>query len=136
MQKGKILLLNGVSSAGKTSLSKELVRRMPDFFHFSVDDFDIMIERMEERDNQRLIPVPTEQFFHRSIAMFSDEGINLVVDHVLHDRETLRDCLEILREYPVFFTGVHCPLDELDQKGKSQRRPPNWPGKEPAGFCS
>lgn len=43
---------------------------------------------MEDRDNDRLIPVPTEHFFHDSIRMFSDRGVNVIVDHVLHDRDT------------------------------------------------
>lgn len=72
MNKGKIILLNGVSSSGKTTLSKELVKNAVDYFHLSIDDFDIIIERMENRENNKLIPVPTEYFFHRTIAMFSD----------------------------------------------------------------
>ncbi|MEH7884353.1 hypothetical protein V7654_08500 [Bacillus sp. JJ1609] len=63
MKKGKIILLNGVSSSGKTSLSKELINLLPDYFHISIDDFDTIIERIEDRENDRLIPVPTEHFF-------------------------------------------------------------------------
>ena len=105
MKKGKIILLNGVSSSGKSSLSKELVKRLPDYFHFSIDDFDTIIERMEDRENERLIPVPTEHFFHRNLAMFSDKGVNLIVDHVLHDEDTLKDCIGMIENHPVFFVG-------------------------------
>jgi chloramphenicol 3-O phosphotransferase len=116
MNKGKIILLNGVSSSGKSTLSKELVKQLPDFFHYSIDDFDMVIERMEDRENQRLIPVSTEYYFHRTIAMFSDSGINLVVDQILHNEETTKDCLEALKDYPVFFVGVHCPQSELERR--------------------
>jgi chloramphenicol 3-O phosphotransferase len=116
MNKGKIILLNGVSSSGKSTLSKELVKQLPDFFHYSIDDFDMVIERMEDRENQRLIPVSTEYYFHRTIAMFSDSGINLVVDQILHNEETIKDCLEALKDYPVFFVGVHCPQTELERR--------------------
>lgn len=116
MNKGKIILLNGVSSAGKSSLSRELVKWLPDYFHFSVDEYDYIIEKMEDRVNQRLIPVPTEHFFHRNIAMFSDKGINLIVDHILHDMDTFQDCISVLERYPVQFVGVHCPADELDKR--------------------
>jgi chloramphenicol 3-O phosphotransferase len=116
MSKGRIILLNGVSSSGKSTLSKKLVEKLPDYFHISIDDFDCVIEKMEKRDQNRLIPVPTEYFFHRTIAMFSDKGVNLVVDQVMHDRFTLEDCLETLSEYPVFFVGVHCPLEELERR--------------------
>lgn len=66
--------------------------------------------------NERLIPVPTEYFFHRSIAMFSDKGINLIVDHVLHDRFTAADCFDTLENYNVLFVGVHCPIEELQRR--------------------
>jgi chloramphenicol 3-O phosphotransferase len=120
MNKGRIILLNGVSSSGKSTLSKELVKRLPDYFHLSVDDFDLVIERMEDRENERLIPVATEYFFHRTISMLSDKGINLVVDQILHDHETTKDCLETLRDYPVFFVGVHCPEAELERREKAR----------------
>lgn len=116
MNRGKIILLNGVSSSGKTTLSNELVKLMPSYFHMSIDDFDVFIEKMEDRNNNHLIPVETEYFFHRTIAMFSDKGINLVVDHVLHDKYTREDCLEVLANYPVLFVGVHCDLDELERR--------------------
>jgi chloramphenicol 3-O phosphotransferase len=116
MNKGKIIFLNGVSSAGKSSLSRELVKWLPDYFHFSVDEYDYIIEKMEDRVNQRLIPIPTEHFFHRNIAMFSDKGINLIVDHILHDTDTFQDSISVLEGYPILFVGVHCPVDELDKR--------------------
>jgi chloramphenicol 3-O phosphotransferase len=116
MEKGKIIFLNGVSSSGKTTLSKELVKKLPDYFHFSVDDFDCIIEKMEDREREHLIPVPTEYFYHRTINMFSDKGVNLILDHILHDEFTTKDCLEVLRGYPVLFVGVHCPLKELERR--------------------
>jgi chloramphenicol 3-O phosphotransferase len=120
MSKGTIIFLNGVSSSGKSSLSKELVKQLPDYFHYSIDDFDMVIERMEDRENQRLIPVPTEYYFHRTIAMFSDSGINLVVDQILHNEETMKDCFDTLRDYPILFVGVHCPLEELERRERDR----------------
>lgn len=120
MTKGKVIFLNGVSSSGKSSLSKALVNKLQDHFHYSIDDFDLVIERMEDRENQRLIPVSTEYYFHRTIRMFSDSGINLVVDQILHNDETLQDCLTALKGYPVFFVGVHCVQDELKRREKER----------------
>jgi chloramphenicol 3-O-phosphotransferase len=51
--KGNIIFLNGVSSAGKSTLSKEIVKLLPNYFHFSVDDYDTIIERMEEELERR-----------------------------------------------------------------------------------
>jgi chloramphenicol 3-O phosphotransferase len=124
MNKGKIILLNGVSSSGKSTLAKELVKKLKDYYHFSIDDFDTIIEKMEDRDSDHLIPVPTEHFFHRNIAMFSDKGVNLVVDQILHNKDTTKDCYEILNDYPVIFVGVHCPLSELEKREKERGNRP------------
>jgi len=118
MNRGKIIFLNGVSSSGKSTLAKELVKDIPNYFHISIDDFDIFIERMEDRENNRLIPVETGYFFHRTIAMFSDKGINLIVDHILHDNLTKEDFFEVLSNYPVLFVGVNCPIEELERREK------------------
>ncbi|WP_352420696.1 AAA family ATPase [Proteiniborus sp.] len=120
MGQGKIIFLNGVSSSGKSTLSRELVKLMPDYFHISIDDFDVFIERMEDREGDHLIPVETEYFFHRTVAMFSDKGVNLVVDHILHDNFTREDCFKILADYPVLFVGVHCPLEELERRERAR----------------
>jgi chloramphenicol 3-O phosphotransferase len=116
MAKGNIILLNGVSSSGKSSLAKALVKRLPDHFHYSIDDFDLVIECMEDRENERLIPLSTEYYFHRTIKMFSDSGIHLIVDQILHNDDTLIDCMSTLEGYPIYFVGVHCPLHELEER--------------------
>jgi chloramphenicol 3-O phosphotransferase len=120
MKKGNIILLNGVSSSGKSTLCKELVKLLPNYFHFSIDDFDIVIEKMEDRENERLIPIETEYFFHRSIAMFSDRGVNLIIDQILHNTFTTEDCFKALHDYPVLFVGVHCPLEELERREQAR----------------
>ncbi|MBE4909615.1 AAA family ATPase [Bacillus luteolus] len=120
MNKGKIIYLNGVSSSGKTSLSKELIKLLPNYFHFSLDDFDYIIEKMEDRQNERLIPIATEVFYHQTIKMFSDKGVNLIIDDVLHDNVSLKSATETLQDYPVLFVGVQCPLEELERRERER----------------
>ena len=118
--KGAIIFLNGVSSSGKTSLANELLTRLSEFFRFSVDDFDLVIDRMEDRDSGHLIPVETDELFHETVALFSNHGINLIVDQVLHCPFTADNCLKVLRAHPVLFVGVHCPLNELERREKER----------------
>ncbi len=120
MQKGKIIMLNGVSSSGKSTLAKELERRLPGFFHLSIDDFDKVIDTMEDREAGRLIPVETEYFFHRIVAMFSDKGVNLIVDQILHDEFTTEDAIKTLGAHPVVFVGVHCPVEEIRRREETR----------------
>ncbi|WP_226087738.1 chloramphenicol phosphotransferase CPT family protein [Mesobacillus sp. S13] len=116
MQKGMIIVLNGVSSSGKSTLAKEITKLLPDFFAFSVDDYDLVIEKMEDRENERLIPIETEYFYYRNAAMFSDRGVNLILDQILHDPTTLQNFYETLKSYPILLVGVHCPLEELKRR--------------------
>lgn len=85
MEKGLLIILNGVSSSGKSSLAKELTKLLPNFFSFSIDDYDIVIEKMEDRENNRLIPIETEYFYYKNVAMFADKGVNLILDQIIHD---------------------------------------------------
>lgn len=118
MKQGKIIILNGVSSSGKSSLSKELLKKLKKYHHFSIDEYDKIIEVMEERGNEngRLIPVNTEFLFHDNIKMFSDYGVNLIVDQILFNNETMDDLLTKLHEYPILFVGVYCSEEELDRR--------------------
>ncbi|ETI70117.1 chloramphenicol phosphotransferase CPT family protein [Neobacillus vireti] len=120
MGKGMIIVLNGVSSSGKSTLAKEITKLLPDFFTFSIDDYDLVIEKMEDRDNQRLIPIETEYFYYRNVAMFSDRGINVILDQILHDPITLQNFYETLNSYPILLVGVHCPVEELERREQSR----------------
>lgn len=120
MERGNIILLNGVSSSGKSTLARALLKQLPDYFHYSLDNFDVVIEHMEDRENKRLIPVETGYFFHRTIALFADKGINLIVDHVLHDLFIRTDFEESLSGYSLLRVGVHCPLEELARRERER----------------
>jgi chloramphenicol 3-O phosphotransferase len=118
VEKGMIIVLNGVSSSGKSTLAKELTKLLPDFFSFSVDDYDLVIEKMEDRENERLIPIETEYFYYKNVAMFLDRGVNLILDQILHDPITLQNFYETLKSYPILFVGVQCPVEELTRREK------------------
>lgn len=126
MHQGNIIFLNGVSSSGKSTLARGLIQRLPGYFQFGSDLYDELIEKMEDRENGRLIPVDTEVFIHRTIRMFSDCGVNLVVDHILHNEPTLQDFQQTLAGYPILLVGVHCPLAVLEQR--ERERGDRWLG--------
>lgn len=115
-----IIVLNGVSSSGKSTLAREITKLLPDFFSFSIDDYDLVIEKMEDRENQRLIPVETEYFYYKNVAMFSDRGVNLILDQILDAPLTLQKFYETLNSYPILLVGVHCPVEELKHREKSR----------------
>lgn len=59
MKRGNTIFLNGVSSSGKKTLAKQLLKRLPDYY-YCIDDFYLIIERMKDRYNHRLILVPLQ----------------------------------------------------------------------------
>ncbi len=43
-KKGHIILLNGTSSSGKSTTAKEIIKKSPEYFHLSVDEYAYFID--------------------------------------------------------------------------------------------
>ena len=121
MQKGEIIFLNGVSSAGKTTLAKTLQAQLDKpFYWLSVDAFDSMIpEKYNNRENISVV-LKAVSAMHHTIKNFSDMGLNVIVDHVFERQDWMDECVELLHEYHVLFVHVTCPLDELRRREKER----------------
>jgi chloramphenicol 3-O phosphotransferase len=107
---GKIILLNGTTSSGKTTLARYLLDKLPEQYHYlSVDTF------MQMEPEWYL-----EQAFQHTIAYLSGRGINTIVDYVILDtpigKELFAECIELLSDHPVLFVRVDCPLEELERR--------------------
>ncbi len=57
---------------------------------------------------------------HRAIAALTRAGNNVVADHVLLDAGWLTDCARALKDCRVLFVGVVCPLDVLEERERSR----------------
>ena len=122
---GQIILLNGASSSGKSSIARQLLNDLDrPFFHVSVDMIGAMRSetRTHELDAAALddLLLRTRAGFHRAVAGMAIAGNDIVMDHVLSESWRLRDCLGVLTGIDVIFVGVHCSLDEL-QRREQQR---------------
>jgi chloramphenicol 3-O phosphotransferase len=115
MKRGKIILLSGASSSGKSTLAEGLQKALDEpFLHLQLDDFIKMLPRNDDWEMFcRMV-----SGMNRSIAALAGEGNNLIVDHVLIDNDWLNQCLDVLREFYVLFVGVDCPLEELERREK------------------
>ena len=123
-----IILLNGISSAGKTSISNVLQQTVNEpYLQVSIDAFEDMLpDRYKEEGSfawKALFPKLLAGF-HRSIAALADAGTNLIVDHVMVYREgwasTLADCVTVLEPFPVYFVGVRCSLEEAKRREQAR----------------
>jgi len=113
-RQGTVILLNGTSSSGKSSIAAELLEILDDtWFHLPVDAVHAMRSQREISDED--LPaelVRTSMGFHRAVAGMAAAGNNVVVDHVLSFAWRLSDCLDLLDPERVVFVGVRCPLEE------------------------
>lgn len=117
MERGKIILLSGTSSSGKSTLAKGLQKILDaPFLHLQLDGF---IEMLPLTDDWEMFQQMVRGM-NRAIAAMAGEGNNLIVDHVLIDNVWLKQCLENLRENYVLFVGVDCPLEELERRERAR----------------
>ncbi|PZD97229.1 hypothetical protein DNH61_03580 [Paenibacillus sambharensis] len=45
---------------------------------------------------------------------------NLIVDHVLEERQWLEECVKLLADYKVLFVSVNCSLEELQRRERER----------------
>jgi chloramphenicol 3-O phosphotransferase len=129
LKQGLIVFLNGTSSSGKTSISMELKnqKEIP-FDHLSIDDFfrnyfDFINNKFpdneptNEVDNiGQIIFDPINSVYYATIKLFSEMGLNVIVDTVIDNDKRFNDFLDVLFDYPTLFVGVICSKEELTRR--------------------
>lgn len=133
-----IILLNGTSSSGKSTLAKHLLSSLPEPFIFH--SFDSLIPAMVphedsfhsflESDARTYARKLDGNFYRRindrglslisacykCIPVFAREGFNIIVESIFWPDILLDFSEMLLPENKVFLVGVHCPLDVLRQR--------------------
>ena len=119
-----IVLLNGVSNSGKTSIAKALQGKLDaPYLHVCIDTFEEMMPAPRSKQGDfGWQPIFNNMLsgFHHSIRALADCGNNLIVDHVLVEGEEpltwVSECLSLLTVFDVFLVGVRCALVDLEQR--------------------
>jgi chloramphenicol 3-O phosphotransferase len=160
MGSGKIIFLNGSSSAGKTTLAIMLQQMLDEpFQHMALDQFrDGLPGRYRGLNSpdgspgaQGLNVVPVRREGHliteirfgshgeqvlrgmrRAIAAFAREGNNVIVDDLLFKPDYLRDYALALEDLEAWLIGVRCSLDVVNQR--EARRSGRFPGTATSHF--
>jgi chloramphenicol 3-O phosphotransferase len=131
MNTGFIILLNGCSSSGKTSLAHALQRAAPDLhlLHVSLDAFRSMEPRDYWATEYRLHwPDRLAALCHAINAatkQFTSYGQNVILDHVL-SKEAWNHLIADLGGESMYLVRVHCPLALAE--AREARRPDRIPG--------
>lgn len=130
---GKIVILNGTSSAGKTSILLALQTMLPEpYLDAGIDKFIWMLpERYLERplwddilgkaDHAGEAGQTLFHGMHHAIAALSRQGNNVLADHVLVDPAWLRECTMLFDGLSAYLVGVRCPLEVLLEREKARR---------------
>jgi chloramphenicol 3-O phosphotransferase len=133
MERGKIILINGTSSSGKTSIVRALQDRLTEpYLEAGLDKFIWMLPRRYlDRplwDDVLGLAVTAGAAghqlvagMHRTILALSETGINVIADHVLVEPAWLAECAQLFSDPPALLVGVRCPLAVLEERERSRK---------------
>ena len=120
MSRGKIIILNGVSSTGKTTLARTIQDLSPiPLYRLDIDDFILMSpDKFNDYKNGDFSVQYkfASKFFH-VVKLYSDLGFDLIVPYMFFkDSDTLWEFKELLHGYPILVVNVSCPVEELQRR--------------------
>src|SRR5262245_45217879 len=117
---GRVIILNGASSSGKSTLAKALQRAIDEpFMYVSSDQFvagGMLPERREREGPFSWWLEMRPRFFkgfHRCLPALASAGNDLVVEHIIEFPAWREDLSQLLAGLDVFLVGVHCDLAEI-----------------------
>jgi chloramphenicol 3-O phosphotransferase len=115
--RGRIILLNGTSSAGKSTLARELrVRLEPQFHYYASDQLADAGFRPLDKNVRFKYRESFFEGFHRSIPAFAEVGLDLLVEHIVECQSWADDLNVLLSPFDVFWVGVHAPVAEIERR--------------------
>jgi chloramphenicol 3-O phosphotransferase len=122
---GRIILLNGASSSGKTSIGNALLGLLPDpWFFIPMDAIGAMRSTVHTRqlDDAGIADMlrRTRLGYHRAVAALASAGNNVIMDYPLSEQWRLDDLLTVLHGYDVTLVEVRCAPDELDRRERDR----------------
>jgi chloramphenicol 3-O phosphotransferase len=123
---GRIILIDGASSSGKSSIARAVRASIEaPFWRYSIDHLReagvLPLDRYRSGEFDWL--ADREAFFdgfHRSIAAFAEAGANLIVEHIVETPAWMERLAGLLSAHDVFFVGVHCSLEELEARERAR----------------
>lgn len=136
---GQVILLNGPSSAGKTTLARalqdslhakyglcSLVLSVDQLLHSATGDCESVLAGLE------LTGLPLIETFHAGVEAAARAGAWTIVDHVVGEAPGwVADLLERLKGIPVLSVQVICDSGELRRRERGRTdRSPDWPHAE------
>lgn len=145
-KQGTVIILNGPSAAGKSSIQKEFQNLMmphlwiklgiDNLFDKPMPDIELAtihlwqqlnpirwVETTKDPDNNSVITLFTGDEGERvaygmnsAIAAYAQNGCNVIVDYIAYKKEWLDDLAQKLKGLPVYWVKVSIPLAVLEER--------------------
>lgn len=149
--KGTVIILNGTSGVGKSSIQKKLQELFEEpYLKVGIDNFVVGVlpekylngsathsEQIWESSKSRTPddkPIFELHFgpdgrkiisgMHQAIAAYAHTGNNVIVDYILYDSTWLAELVTALKDVRVYFIGIHASLDVIEQREKDRATSP------------
>jgi len=142
--RGRIIVVNGTSSSGKTTLVRALQAAAPDLWlEMGIDRFAYALPgRVNGQPSWPLLfpyvrpdgrsdgpftietPALGNRFItgmHATVAALADVGFNVIVDHVIVEPGWAAEMRSLWASYEVLFVGVRCPLDVVLERERERK---------------
>jgi len=144
LKTGTLVLLNGPSASGKSSIQKAFQKinnelyvtiGIDNFFDVILPDVDDdgrsiknnevirWIEFSKNEQDQQLITLGVGpagyrvvKGMHRAIAAYIAQNNNVIMDYILYDQKWLPDLINVLKNYRVYLVGIYTPLEIIEQR--------------------
>lgn len=150
IKKGVVIILNGPSSSGKSSIIKAFQKIQTDpwlgigidnFFvgvipqKFYMEDkpehYRVMRGIFQNKNNKKVFTLNIGEYgqqvikgMHRSIAAYAHSGCNVIVDYIMYNSCWLHDLQSSLKKLKVFNVKVSAPLSVIEQREKERGTSP------------
>lgn len=151
---GKIIILNGPSSAGKSSIQKEFQYLMlpnlwvkvgidnlfdnpmpnitPENMHYWQSPNPIRwVEESKDEAGNKIITLfvgpqgeKVAYAMNSAIAAYAQNGCNVIVDYIAYKKEWFTDLQDKLKKFKTYYIAVDIPLDVLEQREEARGTSP------------
>jgi len=132
VRSGTIIVLNGTSSAGKSTILKLLQKTMPEpYLDAGIDRFIWMLpgrylnrplwdEVLGLADQAGPLGHQLFSGMHHAIAALAARGNHVVADHVMVEQAWVTECAHLFADLNAYLVGVHCPLTVVEERERTR----------------
>lgn len=119
-----VIVLNGTSSAVKTSIARSIQRLSgTPTLHASLDTFVDMFHwpAIADQNEKSECHATGVANFHAALPLLTANRFLVVVDHVFEQNKWHQDCRDALKSRTTYFIGVRCPLAVIEAREKARQ---------------